>query len=230
MIYTFHLAKTNIRTTIGALYGPPTAKQFAGLNHAECMAMMTLGASVLSPSRMQLRNLSLFAAWENEDAIDQFLASTKLGHVLASGWHVRMQFQRRWGHIAEFSGLPLSIGEQDPEAPVVSVTLARMKLSQVLRFVRWGKPVEELVRDHPGTTLSLASMRLPRTVSTFSVWTSLREMLDMVHGHSALPQPERHAAAMVERERKNFHSEFTTLRFRPIAEYGSWEGNTHFIL
>jgi hypothetical protein len=193
------------------------------------MMKMTLGAPILSPARMQLRHLAMFAAWESDDAIDEFLGSTMLGRVLANGWHVRMAFQRRWGHISEFDGLAESVGEQDPSAPVVAVTLARMKLPQVPRFIRWGKPVEELVRDHPSTTLALAAMRLPRTVSTFSVWRSLQEMLDMVRGHSDVPRPERHAVAMVERQRKDFHFEFTTLRFRPLAEYGTWEGRTHII-
>ncbi len=41
--------------------------------------------------------------------------------------------------------------------------------------------------------------------------------------------PERHAAAMAERMRKDFHFEFTTLRFKPIAEYGNWEGRTNIV-
>jgi hypothetical protein len=72
-------------------------------------------------------------------------------------------------------------------------------------------------------------MRLPRTVSTFSVWRTEREMTDMVHGLSAVPRPERHAVAMVERQRKDFHFEFTTLRFRALAEYGEWEGRTNIV-
>ncbi len=228
-VFTFHLAKTNMLTAVGALYRPPTGQQVRGLKHAECMTRMTLGAPILSPARMQLRHLAMFAAWESEGAIDEFLGGTTHGRVLATGWHVRMAFQRRWGHLTEFDGLAESVGEQDPAAPVVAVTLARMKLPQVPRFIYWGKPVEELVRDHPGTTLALAAMRLPRTVSTFSVWTSQQEMVDMVRGHSAVPRPERHAVAMVERERKDFHFEFTTLRFKPLAEYGAWEGRTNII-
>lgn len=190
---------------------------------------MTLGAPILSPARMQLRNLTMFAAWESSDAIDDFLDATKLGRELAGGWHVRMAFMRRWGHVREFDGLPESVGAQDPAAPVIAVTLARLKLLQVPRFIRWGKPVEELVRDYPATTLAIAAMRPPRTVSTLSVWTSLQDMVDMVRGDSSVPQPQRHAAAMAERVRKDFHREFTTLRFRPIAEYGSWEGRTDII-
>lgn len=224
MVFTFHIAKTTIGTTVRALYHPPTRQQIPGLKHAECMTRMTLGAPIVSPARMQLRQLTMFAAWESHDAIDDFLANTRLGGVLASGWHVRLAFQRRWGYVKAFDGLPANVGDQDPAAPVVAVTLARMKLPEVPRFIRWGKPVEELVRDHPGTTLALAAMRLPRTVSTFSVWASQREMVDMVRGHSAMPRPERHAAAMVERQRKDFHLEFTTLRFKPLAEYGQVDG------
>src|SRR5688572_5059004 len=223
-VFTFHCVKTEIGTTVRALCRPPTRKQVRGLSHAECMTRMTLGAPILSPARMQLRHLTMFAAWESDVAVDEFLGGTSLGRALAAGWHVQMAFQRRWGYVSEFDGLAESVGEQDPTAPVVAVTLARMRLSQVPRFIRWGRPVEELVRDHPGTTLAMAAMRLPRTVSTFSVWRSQREMLDMVRGHSSVPRPERHAVAMVERQRKDFHFEFTTLRFRALAEYGEWEG------
>jgi hypothetical protein len=178
---------------------------------------------------MQLRHLTMFAAWDSHVAIDEFLANTRLGRALATGWHVRMALQRRWGHVTEFDGFAESVGEPDPAAPVVAVTLARLKLPQVPRFIHWGRPVEQLVRDHPGTTLALAAIRPPRTVSTFSVWTSQREMVEMVRGHSSVPRPERHAAAMAERQRKDFHFEFTTLRFKPFAEYGNWEGRTNIV-
>lgn len=228
-LFTFHFAKISISMAVRAILRPPNAEQVSGLTHAECMWKMALGAPILSPQRMQLHNLAMFAAWESHAAIDNFLDSTQLGRAFASGWHVRLAFLRRWGHISEFDGLAESVGEPNPESPVVAVTLARMRLPQVPRFIHWGKPVEELVRDHPGVTFAAAAMRLPRTVSTFSVWRSQREMIEMVRGHSAVPQPERHAFAMVERQRKDFHFEFTTLRFSPIAEYGEWEGHTQFV-
>ncbi|MCH5719989.1 hypothetical protein [Niabella hibiscisoli] len=54
-------------------------------------------------------------------------------------------------------------------------------------------------------------------------------MTDMVQGHSAVPRPERHIKAMKERDRKDFHFEFTTLRFKPVAEFGEWNGSSHII-
>lgn len=117
----------------------------------------------------------------------------------------------------------------DNEKPVVAVTIARMKYTQIPRFLRWGRPVEKQVRDNIGTTLSLASIRYPNTVSTFSIWNTQKEMIDMVHGHSKMPQPKRHVNAMKERNRKDFHFEFTTLRFKPIAEYGEWNNKRNYI-
>jgi hypothetical protein len=108
------------------------------------MTKMTLGAPILSPARMQLRHLTMFAAWESHVAIDEFLAGTRLGRALATGWHVRMAFQRRWGRISEFDGLAESVGGQDPAAPVVAVTLARMKLPQVSRFIGWASRSKNL--------------------------------------------------------------------------------------
>lgn len=228
-IFSFHLAKTTLETTANAWLYPPRAVDVPGLRHAECMTVMALGSPIVSSARMQLRHLAVFASWDNERAIDAFLNGSELGRTLASGWHVRLEFLRRWGRVAEFDDLPPNVADLEPTAPVVAVTLARLRLSQVPRFIRWGKPVEELVRDHPGATLALAAMRPPGTISTFSVWRSQREMTDMVHGHDSVPGAERHARAMVERTRKDFHHEFTTLRFRPLTEHGTWQGRSEIV-
>jgi hypothetical protein len=193
------------------------------------MTRMQLGAPILSPSRAQFGNFVMFASWDTEEALEEFLRGTRLGGKLTEGWHVRLAFLQRWGQVSEFKGLPVLAEESNMGAPVVAVTLARMRLLQVPRFIRWGRPVEALVRDHPGKTLALAAVRLPNTVSTFSIWRSANEMTDMVHGHSAVPRPERHSAAMAQRNRKDFHFEFTTLRFRTLSEHGEWEGQRNIV-
>lgn len=228
-VHSLHLASASPVVTAGALVRPPRAAAVPGLHHAECLAAMQLGAPTLSPRRMQLRRLVVFAEWEDDAAIDRFLAEHRLGRQLAHGWHARLQFLRRWGHLAEFADLPERADRWDDDEPVVAVTLARTKLPELPRFVRWGKPVERLVRDHPGTTLALAAMRPPRTVSTISVWRSVRDMVEMVRGTSDVAAPERHAAAMRERVRRDFHREFATYRFRPLSEHGSWEGRTGIV-
>ena len=227
--FSFHLAETSPATTMGALWRPPVPFKIAGLRHVECMTAMALGAPILSPARMQLRNLAVFASWESEDALDDFLADAKLGRTLSKGWHVRLRFLRRWGRFSGLDDLPASVEDSDPEQPVVAVTLARLRLPELVRFIRWGRPVEKQVRDHPATILALAAIRLPRTFCTFSIWRSQCEMTDMVHGKGSSAGAERHASAMAERDRKDFHHEFTTLRFRAIAEHGEWSGRSNLV-
>jgi hypothetical protein len=228
--FSYHLVKISYVAALKALVFPLKAEKVPGLIHAETMTVMTLGSPVFSLSRMLVRQVALFAQWENEESLAHFLTHNRFGKTLNKGWHTRLVFVRQWGTISGFD-LPVhpDLPPDISEGPVVAVTIARMRLPEIPRFIRWGRPVEELVRDHPGTTLSLASISFPRTVSTFSIWKSQKEMTDMVHGHSAVPRPKRHINAMKERDRKDFHFEFTTLRFRPVGEYGMWNGQRHFI-
>jgi hypothetical protein len=66
-------------------------------------------------------------------------------------------------------------------------------------------------------------------ISTFSIWNTQNEMTDMVHGHSKMKAPKRHSDAMKERNRKDFHFEFTTLRFLPISEHGTWNKKSNYL-
>lgn len=228
-IFSFHLSESTPGQTLRNFWNAPNHQQVPGLHHMECLSTMALGAPILSPSRLQLRKLAIFAAWENDQALDNFMSRTSLGRSLSEGWHVRLSLIRRWGSLAELDHFPTTEANVPPTESVVAITLARLKLSQTLRFIKWGRPVEKLVRDHPGTTLALAAFRPPRTFSTFSIWRSQREMTDMVCGKGTTPGAKRHALAMKERERKDFHSQFTTLRFRPIEEQGLWAGHDHYL-
>lgn len=226
-IHSFHLATVPPTAAAHALFRSPQGvggRGIAGLTHVEHLSLMTLGARAISLERLQLRRLAVFAQWDCEQALDDYLATDTVGKHLARGWHVRLEFVRRWGAVTGLHQLPLNASTMEPDEPVVAVTLAHLKLAQARRFFQWGRPVEQLVRDSPGTTLALAAIRPPRTFSTFTVWNSVREMRAMVEGHGKGQSPERHATAMVEREREDFHTEFTTLRFRPLSEHGEWQG------
>ena len=225
-LFSFHLAPMPLMRSIGALLRPLTAP---GLKHSEVLAGMQLGAGVISPRRLQLRRIAVFAEWEDEASLVDFLASHPFGRRLSDGWHVRLEFVRRWGEVQEFAGLPEVAGHLGADEPVVAVTLARLRLPELARFIHWGRPVERQVRDHPESTLSTAAIRLPRTVSTFSIWTSTSAMTGMVFGRGQGESGRRHVGAMAERERRDFHHEFTTLRFRPLSEHGTWQGRERYI-
>lgn len=228
-VFTFHLVEVPFAKSFQWLVNPLDSKTIKGLVHIENMLNMTLGAPMLSPKRILLGQAAIFAQWEDERAIDSFLKDHPIGITLSKGWHVRLKYVHQWGSINGFKIPTESEKSYDPTKPVVAITLARMKISQVPRFIRWGRPVEKLVRDHPGTLFSLAATRPPKTVSTFSIWRSENEMTNMVHGKSKVNTPKRHVNAMKERNRKDFHTQFTTLRFKPIGEFGVWKGKMNII-
>ncbi|QKX05839.1 hypothetical protein HN014_13285 [Aquimarina sp. TRL1] len=228
-IFSYHLVELPLFVAVKRIFSNPISQKTKGLIHSEYMTAMTLGSPIFSSSRVLIRQIAVFMQWENEIKLENYLEQDSFGRVLAKGWHVRLSFIRRWGKFSGFKIPNYKDRLESPTSPVVAVTIARMKPFAVPRFINWGRPVEKLVRDHPGTTLSLASVKFPNTVSTFSIWKSEKEMTDMVHGHSMVEKPKRHSAAMKERERKDFHFEFTTLRFKPLAEFGEWKGQSGFI-
>lgn len=228
-IHSFHLAEVPLRAGTTALVRPPRPATVPGLDHLETLSLMRLGAPVVSPDRLQLGRVAVFAQWQDEVALERFLARDPLGCSLTAGWHVRLEFLRRWSNIAAFRGLPAKTGGWHQDEPVVAVTLARMRIQEIPRFLHHGRPVERLVRDHPGVTLALAGFRPPRTISTFSIWRSGRQMVEMVHGRSDVEDPKRHSDAMRERERRDFHHEFATFRFRALSEHGAWQGRTGLV-
>jgi len=228
-IFSYHLIELPLFDAVKRIFSNPISKNTKGLIHSEYMTAMTLGSPILSTSRILIRQVAIFMQWENEISLENYLEQDPFGKTLSKGWHVRLSFIREWGKFSDFK-IPVDKDKLDsPNSPVVAVTIARMKPFEVPRFIHWGRPVEKLVRDHSGTTLALASVKFPNTVSTFSIWKTEKEMTNMVRGHSVIKNPKRHSNAMKERERKDFHFEFTTLRFKPLSEFGKWKGQSNFI-
>lgn len=228
-IFSYHIAKLSYFQAFKMVLFPMKTSEIIGLSHSETMSAMKLGSPIFSKTRIFNQTIVVFAQWEDEKSLENFLKNNSRGKLLARGWHVRLDFLRQWGNISSFQIPTKKMEESMTNEPVVAVTIARMKYTEIPHFLRWGRPVEKLVRDHKGTTLSLASIRYPNVISTFSIWKSQSEMTDMVNGHSKMPDPKRHANAMKERNRKDFHFEFTTLRFKPISEHGQWNNCNSFL-
>jgi len=228
-LFTYHLIRLPFLPSVKNVLFSINESKIKGLIHAETMSAMELGSSIFAPSRLFSKTIVVFAQWKNESALNDFLQTNTFGKQLLKSWYLKLKFVRQWGSVSHYEIPKSKIEIINEDQSVVAVTLARMKYTEIPRFLRWGKPVEKLVRDHSGTTLSLASIRYPNLISTFSIWKSQKAMTEMVHGHSKMPQPKRHLDAMKERSRKDFHFEFTTLRFIPISEHGIWNGKSNYL-
>lgn len=70
-MFSVHLADVPAATGARALARAP--RGIPGLRHVEVLAQMRLGAPVLSPDRLQVSRLAVFARWDGEAALDDFL-------------------------------------------------------------------------------------------------------------------------------------------------------------
>lgn len=223
-LFSYHLFRAPAHEALARLWSSAALRSVPGLRHAECLLPMHLGHPVLLPGRYRLGTLAFFGLWESEGHLERFLAQPPYRTFGRDGWHVRLRFYRRWGSYAELDGAtpyPELHDPAGPAGPVVGVTFARLKLTETLRFARWGRPVEAQVRDHPGLIRAAVGFRPLRTFSTFSMWRSEADMLGMVRGR-APHDGAGHRDAMKERVRRDFHHEFTTLRLVPLSEHGVW--------
>ncbi len=227
-IFSFHLVKLPFATLTRFLLTNRRNIDFAGLQHSEGFFTMNLGAPIASASRYNFNTLAFFAWWSDEARLNEFLQQSSW-RFMASGWHVRMKLYKKWGEISQLRGVTINSSLAAPQGPVIAVTLARLKLLQTPRFIKWGKPVESQVRNHSGQTLALAAFQPPTTFSTFSIWKSETEMTNMVQGRSAQHDGESHKFAMQARDRRDFHHEFSTMRFVPVGEFGDWNSRSNYI-
>ena len=221
-IFSYHVVQAPFFSVGARLLSSRALRQVVGLRHAEVLLPMKMGHTVARPSRYHFTSLVLFAFWENETHLDRFLESPPYRVFERPGWHIRMRFYRRWGTYKGLDEAKVYTELAKPEGPVVGVTFARLKLSETLRFARWGKPVEAQVRDHPGVTRATVAYRPLNTFSTFSMWRSEADMLGMLRGRQEEVDGTEHREAMRERVRKDFHHQFTTMRFVPLSEHGEW--------
>lgn len=113
MYFSFHLLETSLLTAVRLVLRRWSRAQPAGLLHSEPMAVMELGMPIVSTRRFRPGQVALFAVWESFDHLDAWLAQDAIGRRWTQGWHVRLDFLRRWRHVAALDGLPSQVGHRD---------------------------------------------------------------------------------------------------------------------
>ncbi|MFN2466702.1 MAG: spheroidene monooxygenase [Gaiellaceae bacterium] len=183
-----------------------------------------------------LRRWALFAVWEAEASLDDFLecspVTARWSELAEEAWHVRLDPVRArgaWGGSNPLEG-PLGVGwpEADrPDAsghrrtsgPVAILTRATIRPTRLLRFYRAiPPPAIDLVRQ-PGLVESVGIGEWPLArQATFSLWRSLAAVQDYAYRR---PDHRR----VVERTRaEGWYAEELFARFRPFGSAGRWNG------
>lgn len=218
MIVTVHLADVGLLKTQQLLFRRLDATTIPGMTYAEPAFTVPLGARIPRPHP---RRIGLIAAWEDDAAIDRFLAGHPAGETIAAGWHTRLEPLRCFGSWSGMPGLPEKELPVDDEEPVVALTLGRLRFLRTVPFLKSGGPAERDAVADPAVVASTGFARLagPRLVSTFTIWRSAAAMREYAFGKAGSHQ----AAVRADRTRP-FHHESAFVRFRPYASQGLWNG------
>lgn len=219
MIASFHQADVGKLAGLQLLRRAAPSDPAPGLRYGVLAAASPLGANRLP--RPDPGRVALIAAWDDDDAIDRFLADHPLAQTLRGGWHTRLAPTHIFGAYPPLDGL---VGDAPPamdnEEPAAVLTIGRLRLSQAPRFLKASAGAERLaVRDSSmlrGTGLA----RPPGLVATFSLWRTTREMRAYAGGDSG---PE-HRAAVKAHAKRPFHHASAFIRFSPYGAEGKWDG------
>jgi hypothetical protein len=218
VILSMHIADIGARASLGVLRARPLPASAPGLRYAETMLGAELSAAVLP--RPKPARAGLLAAWDDDAALDRFLAEDPLARRLAGGWHVRLQPLRVSGAWSGLSELPEDGLAVDPQEPVAVLTLGRLRLSQTVRFLRANAPAAGQAVADPALLAGTAFARPPGLVATFSLWRSASMMRDYAYGRSGAA----HLGVIGAQRARSFHHESAFIRLRPRGAHGSWDG------
>jgi hypothetical protein len=218
VIVSVHLADVGWLQVQRLLFRGLDPAKIRGMTCAEPAFTAPLGSRVPRP---QPGRIALIAAWDDDAALDRFLANHPVGGRLVDGWHTRLEPRRCFGSWSAIPGLPSKELPVEDDEPVAALTLGRLRLNRTVPFLKSGAPAERDAVRNPAVLAStgLARLARPRLVSTFSIWRSAAAMREYAFGKDGAHQ----AAVQADRARP-FHHESAFVRFRPYASQGSWDG------
>jgi len=217
MIASVHIANVGKGAGLALVRKAPKPSEVPGLRSANVALTAPLSPKLLG--QPDIGRVALVAFWDDDAAIDGFVAEHPLAAKLAGGWSVRLEPLRAFG---TWPGLPTDLTTSrtvDYDGPLAALTMGRLRFSQALRFLRASAKAEGAAIGAPGLIWS-TGLAKPPFVSTCSLWENTRSLSTYAFGRAEPAHPD----AIVEGETKSFHHEQAFIRFRPYASVGGLDG------
>ena len=236
VLASFHLARYPRATAPDGMarmgFDRPPLARTPGLRFWKLMgtgrgASMTLGAD--------LRRWALFAVWEDESALDAFLATSEViarrAALGAETYDVKLDPLRArgaWGGRNPLESGPElispaasagAVATAPAAGPVAVLTRATIRARRLAAFYRSIPPPSDELARQPGLLASVGVGEWPLArQGTFSLWASPEDVRAYAQG-----QPG-HREVMRRTRAESWYSEELFARFRPFGQRGTWDG------
>jgi heme-degrading monooxygenase HmoA len=215
MLASVHIADLGPRRALPLILKGPSAVKAPGLLHAEMGIAAPLSADLLA--KPQPGRVVLVTMWNDEAALDQFVAESQVANAMANGWSARLQPLRAWGSWPAVPDDLPTTRNVESVGPVAVLTMGRVRVRRALPFVRASAKAEGRVVTAPGLIWATGTAR-PPFVSTFSLWESAEAAREYAFAAGA------HNDAIAQGRAEPFHKREAFVRFRPYATTGHLEG------
>lgn len=177
---------------------------------------MSLGAD--------LRRWALFAVWDGEPALEEFLARSPVAarwrEEAEESWHVRLVplgSRGRWGGRDPFTGAEPVRDAGD--GPVAVLTRASIRPGELVAFYRSVPAVDRELRRQDGCLASVGVGEWPLLrQATFSLWRDEAAITRFAY------RPGAHTGVIGRVRSEDWYSEELFARFSPYASQGTWDG------
>ncbi len=217
MIASVHIADVGLRASLRAARSNPRPESTPGLRWAQILMAAPLRRGFFP--KPTLGRAALLAFWDDDAALDRFVATDALASTLGGGWHARLEPVRAFG---TWPGLDATVPRArrvDFDGPAVVLTLGRLRVSQAVRFLRTSSKAEAAVLQAPGLVWATGLGR-PPYVATCSIWESTAAIAAYAFDDRTAAHP---LAISADRDRP-FHHQEAFIRFRPVDSAGSLQG------
>lgn len=167
------------------------------------------------------RRTAMFAVWDDESALDEFLGHSTIGRRwsdIDEAWHVRLRGlggHGSWRGVDPLEGLEVGVGD----GPIAVVTRADVRPGAWRSFGRAGRVVDDELHRADGLidVVGIGEAPIGR-LATFSLWESLAAAREFAY---SMPD---HVAVVQQTRAEHWYSEELFARFEPYASTGRWNG------
>src|SRR5262245_27729852 len=215
MLASVHNADLTPRRALPLILRGPSAISAPGLREAQIGLAAPLGGGLRT--KPHAGRVVLVTMWNDETALDEFVADAPIARAMAGGWSTRLQPLRAWG---AWPGVPDDLPAARGVAstgPVAVLTLGRLRVRRAVPFVRASAKAEARVLEAPGRIWATGVAR-PPFVCTFSLWESAEAARAYAFA------PGAHNDAIVQGRAEPFHKREAFVRFHPYATTGHLDG------